>query len=240
MPDPTSIPLIYDLGMNNGDDTDYYLRRGFRVLAVEANPALCEASRQRFQTEVENGKLTILHAAIWQQSGETSFFVNIDNDHWSSIDIGWAGRDDSRCQEIKVRCVTLPELFQTYGVPHYLKIDVEGVDLVVLQQLATDQPVPHYVSVEDCRFGFDYMRILSEAGYRHYKLLDQSTVPGLRDERLGHQFRPGSSGPLGEDIPGDWVDYDTMVELYATTVRDRQGHRIAPRTQWFDIHAKTI
>jgi putative ABC transport system substrate-binding protein len=32
--------LIYDVGMNNGDDTAYYLRRGFRVLAIEANPDL--------------------------------------------------------------------------------------------------------------------------------------------------------------------------------------------------------
>jgi hypothetical protein len=32
--------LIYDVGMNNGDDIAYYLRRGFRVLAIEANPDL--------------------------------------------------------------------------------------------------------------------------------------------------------------------------------------------------------
>jgi hypothetical protein len=31
--------LIYDVGMNNGDDTAYYLRRGFRVVAIEPNPA---------------------------------------------------------------------------------------------------------------------------------------------------------------------------------------------------------
>ncbi|SMC94134.1 FkbM family methyltransferase [Rhizobium sp. RU36D] len=240
MSDTKTRPLIYDLGMNNGDDTEYYLRRGFRVLAIEANPGLCEAARQRFQTQIEAGDLTILHAAIWQHSGETVFFVNVDNDHWSSIDINWAGRDDSRCQEITVRCVTLLELFETYGVPHTLKIDVEGVDLVVLQQLASAEAVPAFLSVEDCRFGFDYLRILAEVGYTNFKLLDQSKVPDMRDDRLGHQFRPGSSGPLGEDIPGGWMDYDTMVELYATTVRDRQGTRIAPRTQWFDIHARKI
>ena len=32
--------LIYDVGMHNGDDTAYYLRRGFRVVAIEPNPAL--------------------------------------------------------------------------------------------------------------------------------------------------------------------------------------------------------
>ena len=32
--------LIYDVGMSNGDDTAYYLHRGFRVVAIEANPLL--------------------------------------------------------------------------------------------------------------------------------------------------------------------------------------------------------
>ena len=27
--------LVYDLGMHNGDDTDYYLHKGYRVIAVD-------------------------------------------------------------------------------------------------------------------------------------------------------------------------------------------------------------
>jgi len=27
-----------------------------------------------------------------------------------------------------------------------------------------------------------------------------------------------------------------MVALYSTSVRNFQGHRLAPRTQWWDIH----
>jgi hypothetical protein len=34
--------LIYDVGMNDGNDTAYYLSRGFRVVAIEANPVLVE------------------------------------------------------------------------------------------------------------------------------------------------------------------------------------------------------
>ena len=32
--------LIFDIGMNNGNDTDFYLAKGFHVVAVEANPFL--------------------------------------------------------------------------------------------------------------------------------------------------------------------------------------------------------
>ena len=43
-------------------------------------------------------------------------------------------------------------------MPHYLKIDVEGVDQSILEQLQGASLLAHYyVSVEDCRFGFEYM-----------------------------------------------------------------------------------
>jgi FkbM family methyltransferase len=238
-PQSTS-PLVYDLGMNNGDDTEFYLKRGFRVLGLEANPTLCERAEERFKDAIASGLLTIVHAAIWETSGETKFFVNLENDHWSSIDIGWAARNDSSCREITVRCVTLPELFELHGVPHYLKIDVEGVDHVVLDQLRTVDEPPLYVSVEDCRFGFEYMKSLSASGYDGFKLLDQSTVGDLADTVTGHTFKVGSSGPFGDDVPGPWIPYDNMVGLYSRTVRDLEGNRLAPRTQWWDIHCTRV
>lgn len=231
---------IFDLGMNNGDDTAYYLKLGYRVVALEANPALCDKASQRFAAAVADGQLTIVHAAIWERSGQTSFLVNLDNDHWSSIDPGWAGREDSACQRIDVRCVTLPELFDTFGVPWYLKIDVEGVDHVVLDQLRGCPLLPARVSVEDCRFGFDYMETLAACGYDGFKLLDQSSVAGRTDPGCGHVFPTGSSGPLGDRIEGDWLPYTEMVDHYATTVRDRAGNRLAPRTRWWDIHCARL
>jgi len=136
--------------------------------------------------------------------------------------------------------VTLPELFSIYGVPHYLKIDVEGVDHVVLDQLRTADSLPAYVSVEDCRFGFEYMKTLDACGYRGFKLLDQSTVGGLHDPAVDHAFRQGSSGPFGEDLAGSWLSYPDMVAHYSHTVRDIEGNRLAPRTQWWDIHCTRL
>lgn len=230
--------LIFDLGMNNGDDTEFYLRRGFDVVALEANPSLCEKARARFAPALAEGRLTVLNAAIWDRPGEATFHVNLDNDHWSSLDIGWAGRDASRCREIKVRCVTLSELFAEYGVPHYLKIDVEGVDQAVLEQLSAAERLPLYVSVEDCRFGPRYMEILAGCGYDGFKLLDQSQVPALADG--DRRFPAGASGPFGNEVPGNWLSHADMMALYSTTVRDAQGTRLAPHTHWWDIHCTSI
>lgn len=232
--------LIVDLGMNNGDDTGFYLRKGFSVVALEANPALCEAAARRFGPDIAAGRLAIVNAAIWDKSGEVTFHVNLDNDHWSSIETGWAGRDNSRVQAITVRSMTLEELFAEHGVPFYLKIDVEGVDLQVLDQLTTLEALPARVSVEDCRFGFQYLDILDRAGYNGFKLLDQSTVPDLVDATTHAAFPKGASGPLGDEIAGDWLTHADIVERYATTVRDRDGNRLADRTHWWDIHAARV
>ena len=232
--------LIFDLGMNNGDDTAYYLRKGFGVVALEANPTLCFAAADRFSEDVAAERLAIVNAAIWEKSGEVTFHVNLDNDHWSSIDTGWAGRDDSRMQAITVRSMTLGELFAERGVPYFLKIDVEGVDLQVLEQLLHIEALPARVSVEDCRFGFQYLEILSKAGYNGFKLLDQSTVSDMEDHTSGAAFPKGASGPMGDEIAGAWLGYDEIVALYASTVRDHDGNRIADRTHWWDIHAAHV
>jgi predicted RNA methylase len=56
----TENDLIIDLGMNNGDDAEYYLKKNFRVVAVEANPALCDLAAKRLAEAVTNGRLMIL------------------------------------------------------------------------------------------------------------------------------------------------------------------------------------
>ena len=52
--------LIYDVGLHKGEDTEFYLRKGFRVVAIEALPALCDIARQRLHEYVDSGHLNIL------------------------------------------------------------------------------------------------------------------------------------------------------------------------------------
>lgn len=230
--------LIVDLGMNNGDDTDYYLRKGFRVVSVEANPSLCNHARMRLADAVSSGRLIIVNAAIWDKCGATTFYLNLTNDHWSSLDKGWAGRDDSAYEEVPVECISLDHLFRTYGVPCYMKVDVEGVDELIIAQLKEQGRLPYYLSIEDCRLGYQYLEDLASIGYQGFKLLDQSTVPDMTDQSIGYRFKQGASGPFGEDVPGKWLSLAAMEERYGLEVRDRDNNRKAPRTHWWDIHCR--
>lgn len=230
--------LVIDLGMNNGDDTEYYLKKGCRVVAVEANPMLCSRAEDRFQSALISGKLRILNVAIWSGYEKKPFFINLNNDHWSSLDKGWAGRESSACTEVLTDCVPLDYVFSQFGVPLYLKIDVEGADEVVIAQLKDQDRLPYYVSLEDCRFGYQYMSTLAGLGYEGFKLLDQSQVDQIHDQTIDHRFKAGSSGPFGEGLPGEWLAHHAMEEQYSREVRDRENNRMAPRTRWWDIHCR--
>lgn len=216
--------LIYDLGANSGEDTAAYLAAGHEVVAVEPNPALVTTLNARFAAEIAAGRVHIEDGALGDPEWPKLFHVSA-NDHWSSIDPIWAGRDGLPTTAIEVPTITLPDLFERYGCPDYIKIDVEGADRIVLEQLLGDKRRPGLVSVEDCRFGPTYLDILAACGYTGFKLSEQSRLP------------PGTSGPFGEDLPGPWLTIDEMRALYAEVVRDG-GMKMAPTGVYFDIHAK--
>jgi FkbM family methyltransferase len=224
--------------MNDGQDTDYYLAKGFDVVAVEANPRLCDAARQRFAADIAASRLNLVEAALAEQLGEAIFHINLDNDHWSSIDPAWASRGATRIQPLRVRTTTIPALFKSFGVPHYMKVDIEGCDMLALRQLLDCVERPSYVSVEDCRFGLDYVRALRGAGYTRFKLSNQATVAEHPDDLIGYRFALGASGSFGEVLTGAWLDADSFVRLYSEVVRDPQTlARKAPPHVWWDIHA---
>jgi FkbM family methyltransferase len=68
--------LIFDVGCNDGQDSDFYLKKGFRVVGIEANPALCEALKKRFADEIAEGRFMLVEEAIAEQAGEVEFYLN--------------------------------------------------------------------------------------------------------------------------------------------------------------------
>jgi FkbM family methyltransferase len=165
--------LIFDVGFHNGDDSAYYLSRGHRVVAVEANPALAEAGCSRFASEITAGKLQLLNIGITSTSGAgLPFYVNESDSGWSSF-VAEQGRRGGKYRTIQVEGRTILELFQEFGVPEYLKVDVEGADEMVLRSL-TPEYAPSYLSSE-MGFNSQAVNLLVDRGYTGFKLIDQTT-----------------------------------------------------------------
>ena len=137
--------LIYDVGAHLGEDTDFYLRKGFKVVAIEANPVLVEKLKERFRSNLSDGSLTVVSCAISENEGEIEFYVNQSMSVFGTIRPEWAERNAlGGCPStlIKVSAVSSAELISKYGVPYYLKIDIEGADLTCLQGLTRNPDRP--------------------------------------------------------------------------------------------------
>jgi hypothetical protein len=60
--------LIYDVGLHDGGDTGHYLRCGFRVLAIDANPVMMELAKKNYSEALLSGRLTLLNKAIFDKA----------------------------------------------------------------------------------------------------------------------------------------------------------------------------
>src|SRR6476661_84489 len=98
--------LIMDLGMHVGQDAEFYLKKGFRVVAVEANPILVEHARARFQSEIDAGKLSVVNLGVADQPGRALFYVNQVLSEWSSFDREIASRGHP-VKEVMVETATI-------------------------------------------------------------------------------------------------------------------------------------
>ena len=164
--------LVFDIGLWNGDDTSYYLAKGYRVVAVDANPTMCEAARKRFSQEISTGQLTIRNVGIAETQGELDFWVCSDTE-WSSFDPAMATRQGKEATSIKVKTVPFRQLLEEEGVPYFLKIDIEGSDSLCIRELAATGSRPAYLSFE-CSYDGDDIDLLKSLGYNSFKCIRQN------------------------------------------------------------------
>lgn len=233
--------LIFDFGMHIGQDTEFYLAKGFDVVAVEANPILVAEAESKFSEFIKSGRLVIVNSGISDEtSSRIPFYVNHQYSEWSSFieDIGARG---GKYHTINIDVLATPVLFQKYGTPYYLKIDIEGFDLKVIQSLRDVEALPTYISAENGQENM--IRELSSLGYQSFKFLNQALIEGRKstiilDGQLvkEHIFPHGASGEFGEDTCGQWMNLDDVIKV-------SQSHWQKPNLDanvdgWYDIHAR--
>ncbi len=228
--------LIYDLGVHKGKDTAYYLARGFRVIGIEADPDLHAHCQARFKKEIASGQLTLLHGAIVEadHASTVRFYKNRHNDVWGTVVKRWADRNallGADSEEIEVPVVDITALFARLGCPHYLKIDIEGMDLVCLKKLMATPYRPRYISIESDKVNFEALvqefDTFQALGYQRFFLQQQQdihlrTVPpnSTEGKPVDYRFQRGSSGPFGADLGDDWLTRAEALERYRRIFRE--------------------
>lgn len=173
--------LIYDVGMHNGEDTAYYLSKGFRVVAIDANPDLVTAAKEKFQTAVAESRLVVIHAAIASELGSATFWVCNELRGLSSFDRDRASSLGHQPTSVQVPTVPLDQIFQAQGVPFYLKVDIEGHDHVAVGAIKNED-APAYVSMEIN--SIDDFYLLRQKGYNQFKCIRQGFFDQVLSPRL--------------------------------------------------------
>lgn len=134
--------LVFDIGAHIGSRSRAMHAAGARVIALEPQAPFAQFLRWSLPKQI-----TLIEAAVGSYQGEAGMAVSSKHPTVSSMRPDFvtdatsvAGFEHVRWdQQQIVHMVTLDDLIAQYGNPDYIKIDVEGFELEVLQGLT--QPV---------------------------------------------------------------------------------------------------
>lgn len=198
--------LVFDIGANIGNRVKIFLRLGANVVAVEP---LEECVRILHEVYKKNPRLTIVNKACGESVGKSKIWIS-NIDVLSSMSEEWirAVKNSKRFgkyvnwrRQRIVEVITLDALIEEYGVPVFIKIDVEGYEYEVLRGLSR--------SVKALSFEFTPERI--ETSFKCIKYL----------QTLGEIYLNFSVGESMEFALEEWVTPSEMVNFLSNLKSDR-------------------
>jgi FkbM family methyltransferase len=99
---------------------------------------MCAAAVAEFRSYIDSNQLTILNCGIAEQAGKLEFWICNDVTQWSSFNRELASRNGSKHDNVQVDCIPIQDIIGRFGVPDYMKIDIESNDLYCLNGLTED------------------------------------------------------------------------------------------------------
>ena len=203
--------LCFDVGANVGNRTNVFLRLGARVVAVEPQKTSFRVLQQKF---TRNRRVVLVNQGLSDHVGYVDLHIaNVSTISTMSKDWKSAVTDSGRfpsdryswTQVVSVPVTTMDHLIERYGLPAFVKIDVEGYELPALQGLS--QPVRH-LSFEHTPEFFDSTRQcvdhLSGLGRARFNLsLGESTQFSLPNWVVGEVLCDYLSSLPDKSVFGD-------------------------------------
>jgi len=141
--------LVFDVGANMGNRTKIFLKLNAKVVAFEPQKMCAEFLESAFKREKN---FTLIKKALGAKNGEAEMFIA--NEHTiSTLSKHWvtATKESGRFRQNTwnkrqlVKITTLDNIIKQFGIPSFIKIDVEGYEYEVLSGISI--PID-YISLE--------------------------------------------------------------------------------------------
>jgi FkbM family methyltransferase len=134
--------LVFDVGANVGARVKVFRHLGCRVVAIEPQRLCVRALKRSFKDSI-----TIIHAAISDSAGVSTLHLTGYHE-MATMSPSWidASTKSGKFRHVvwdrteTVRTVTLDALVLEYGMPSFIKIDVEGHEEAVVRGLSSSVP----------------------------------------------------------------------------------------------------
>jgi FkbM family methyltransferase len=130
--------LCFDVGANYGNRVKTFIDLNARVVAIEPQKKCCEYLERKF-----GNKIVIINKGLGSKA-EIKNFYEADISSLSTFSEEWIEsvkqtrfKQHSWQSSKKIEITTLDRLIEEYGVPSFIKIDVEGYESEVLSGLNT-------------------------------------------------------------------------------------------------------
>jgi FkbM family methyltransferase len=236
--DPIKQKVVYDLGANTGDDIPYYLLKSDIVVAVEANPILCDHINIKFRSEIQAGRVIVENCVVTDKETDVVDFYISKSHHVLSQFPQPAANSTMLFEKVVLPAKSISELIKCHGHPYYIKIDIEYYDAQILRALFSTGIFPPFISAEAHSIEV-FALLVAQGGYNAFKIVDGGTVPNIYSNRLifsenerkhvRFSFPFHAAGPFGNDVDGSWMTADNFLRVLAL-----EG------LGWKDIHATNL
>lgn len=141
---------IFDIGASGGAKSQLFSSLAVKVISVEPNATAASRLRERFR---HRPSVTIVNKAVGAETGFAHLHVFDGSDEgYNTLSQKWldelaedGGRQRRPARSEVVEVTTLDSLITVFGTPAYVKIDVEGNELGVIQGLSHLVPL---ISIE--------------------------------------------------------------------------------------------
>ena len=216
--------IIFDIGANKGQNFKYFFKKADIVIAFEANIILVEKIRLDFKEFIDNKKLVIENIALNddEKIEKIDFFISKTDDVKSTL----YPHDKNKFYKKEVKCKKASSLIKKYLQKYdiseieYIKIDIEGADKLILRDLLQNNILAKNLSVE-CQDP-EVIELLLKSPYKSFKFFKGKDMTFKKNIEITTKnnnkkiinFDKESSGPFGDDIPGNYYDKNSILPYF--------------------------